>query len=80
MKNASYIYEVKQNGKWTTTHTCNDARQAYEDLSHELIAKKLCNCTYIRSIKRQQRYTHVEVIVTYTDDCGGGRRVYTIEN
>ena len=79
MKNASYIYEVKQNGKWTTAHTCTDSATAYEDLSHELIAKKLENASYIRSIKREQHYTHVDIIVSYANDCGGGRRIYTIE-
>lgn len=79
MKTASYIFQTKRGGKWTTTHTCTDSATAYEELSHELISKKLCNASYIRAIKREQHYTHVDITVTYANDCGGGRRIYTIQ-
>lgn len=57
-----------------------EGEEVWKDLAHELMAKKLERCTYIRSIKRVNNYdgTHT-IIVSYAADCGGGRRVYTVE-
>jgi hypothetical protein len=44
----------------------------------DMVNKKICACTYIKSIKRTQLYTGFEKItVTYDNDV---RRVYTIES
>lgn len=72
----NFIYEEKKNGKYVESFRCDDEQRVYDDLSHELIAKKLENCQYIRSIKRKQLYTgYIQIIVSY-DHCG--RRTYTI--
>ena len=78
---AQFIYQKKIDGKWTTTWECENDAQVYADLTHELIAKKLEHCTYIRSITRKQNYNGTKTItISYTSECGGGRRIYTIED
>ena len=69
-------HEAKHHGKYVLTWYTNDAEQIYNDLTHELIAKKLCSCSYIKSIKRVQLYNgYIRIIVQYDNDC---RRIYTI--
>ncbi len=69
-------YEEKQGREYVTTWETEDAAQVYEDFAHELIAKKIHACTWIKSIKRMPLYTGFDrFIVTYDH---GGRRVYTI--
>ena len=76
--NINYVVEVKNNGKYEQTNICNDRTQVYESLSNDLISKKLCNCTYIKSIKRIQLYNgYVKIVVSYDNDV---RRTYTIES
>ena len=73
----NFIYEEKQNGKYVETFRCEDEQRVYDFLSHELIAKKLENCQYIRSIKRKQLYTgYIQIIVSYSNGC---RRTYTVK-
>ena len=59
----------KKTGKtWINTYidTCPDT--VYKSLSCDLIAKKINQARYIKSIKRIQHYTHVEIIVTYDNN------------
>ena len=69
----------KKNGKtWVDTYIDNDAASVYKSLSHDLIAKKLNACTYIKSIKRIQNYDGTNtIIVTYAYNT---RSIYTIDN
>ena len=56
----------KKNGKtWIDTYIDNDDASVYKSLSIDMIAKKINQARYIKSIKRVQHYTHVEIIVTY---------------
>lgn len=60
----------KKNGKtWVNTYIDNDAASVYKSLSIDIIAKKINQARYIKSIKRVQHYTHVEIIVTYDNNC-----------
>jgi hypothetical protein len=77
MENVRYIYQVKQGREYMTTFCCTDEKQVYDDLAHELIAKKINNCLWIRSIKRENLYNGYERITVYYDH-GEGRRVYTV--
>lgn len=79
MNMARVVFQHKQGNEWVETWA-TEGERVYEDLAKDLIAKKLENCTYIRSIKRKQNYDGTNTItVNYTPDCGGGRRIYTIE-
>lgn len=49
---------------YETTYICEDPARVYESLANALVSKKLNFCSYIKSIKRIQMYTHVEIIVT----------------
>lgn len=70
----------KKNGRgyngYTTTWETYDAARIYDDLAHEIIAKKINQCTWIRSIKRQPLYTGYDRIIITMDN--GDRKVYTI--
>lgn len=66
----------KKNGKtWVNTYIDNDAASVYKSLSIDMIAKKINQARYIKSIKRVQHYTHVEIIVTYDNNV---RSVYYV--
>lgn len=59
----------KKNGKtWINTYTDNNPDTIYKSLASDVIAKKINQARYIKSIKRIQHYTHVEIIVTYDND------------
>lgn len=56
----------KKNGKsWVNTYIDNDAASVYRSLAGDVIRKKINNAGYIKSIKRIQHYSHVEIIVSY---------------
>lgn len=79
MKEIKFVYEEKQNGKYVQTHECTDKTQIYEDLSHELIAKKFHKCTWISSIREYTNYDGTRtIVITYS--AGNGRRIYTISD
>lgn len=70
--------EVKNGKTYEVTNVIEDRTEIYESLAHDLINKKLCSCTYIKSIKRVNLYTGFEKItVTYDNDV---RRIYVIES
>lgn len=70
--------EVK-NGKTYEISSVNENRaEVYESLARDMVNKKLCACTYIKSIKRTQLYNGYEkIIVNYDNNV---RCVYVIES
>ena len=42
----NYVYQEKAGKNYSTTFVCTDAKQVYEDLSHELISKKINACAW----------------------------------
>lgn len=72
------IFEKKVGRNYEQTWSSDDKTRVYDDLAHELISKKLCECSYIRSITRKQLYNgFIKITVTYDN---GDRRVYTIND
>lgn len=72
------IFEKKIGRNYEETYHSEDKAQVYEDLAHEMISKKLCGCSYIRSITRKQMYNgFIKITVTYDN---GDRRIYTIND
>ena len=70
--------EVKNGKTYEVTNVIEDRTEIYESLARDLVNKKLCSCTYIKSIKRVNLYTGFEKItVTYDNDV---RRIYVIES
>lgn len=70
------VYEKKEGRTYTETWRSEKPEEVYERLAHCLIAKKLNNCGWIRSIKRVPLYNGFDRI-TITHD-NGGRDVYTV--
>ena len=77
MREIKREYQVKNaHGKFYTTFIETDENKVNEELMHDLIAKKLESCSYIRSIKRIQNYDGtLNIIVNYRD----GRNIYTVK-
>ena len=76
--NINYVVEVKNNGKYEISNTCNDVTEVYKSLANDMISKKLNQCTYIKSIKRTPLYNGFDrITVTYDNQV---RRIYTIES
>lgn len=59
---------TKVNGKWESTFIDTDPAKVYEWLAHDLIAKKLHGCKYIRQIKERCLYNGYREITVYFDD------------
>ena len=78
MEKVNVKFEEKQGHKFVVTWESDDATQVYDDLSHELIAKKINNCTWIRSIKRTPLYNGFDRITVTQDN--GNRRIYTVKS
>lgn len=59
----------KKTGKtWVNTYVDECPETVYKSLAIDLIAKKINQARYIKSIKRMQHYTYVEIIVTYDNN------------
>ena len=59
----------KKTGKtWVNTYIDYDVENVYRSLAGDVIRKKINNAGYIKSIKRIQHYTHVEIIVSYDNN------------
>jgi hypothetical protein len=72
-----YEVETKEKSKWVIKNECTDEKEVYKQLTHDLISKKLNNCTYIKSIKRVQLYNgFIKIYVNYDNQV---RRIYTVE-
>jgi len=78
----SYQFDKKEGNKWVTTFVSNDPSYVYERLTNELIAKKINNAPYIRSIKRTNLYNgYQKITATYRNDgFPDGRGTYIIKN
>lgn len=68
MDNVYRTAQKKIGNAWIYTYIDNDAASVYRALSADLVQKKINKCSYIKSIKRSQRYTHVEIVVTYDNN------------
>lgn len=79
MKKTSMCSELKQSsGKWVLCCTFDSmsAEEIYKRLSDDLIAKKINQCRYIKSIKRRNNYDGTqEITVTYINSV---RNIYTV--
>jgi hypothetical protein len=72
------ITEVKHGKKWSPENEITEETLVYKYLSNDLIAKKLNQCSYIKTIKRTPNYDGTQtIVVTYNNDC---RSIYTVKN
>lgn len=70
--------EVKSGKAYEVTNVNENRAEVYESLARDMVNKKLCACTYIKSIKRIQLYNGYEkIIVSYDNNV---RCVYVIES
>ena len=70
--------ELKQGKKWIEEYTTTNDIEIYQSLSDDLIAKKINQCSYIKSIKRTPLYNgYQKILVTYDNDC---RAIYIVKN
>ena len=76
MEKINVRFEEKQGREYVETWTTDDKTQVYEDLTHELISKKICGCTWIKSITRKQLYNGFILVIVQYDNAH--RRVYTV--
>lgn len=72
------IAQKKDKKTWVNTYIDTCPETVYKALSHDLIAKKLNACAYIKSIKRIQNYDGTNTIIVLYDN--NTRSVYTIKN
>lgn len=70
--------EVKNGKTYEVERVIEDRAEVYESLARDMVNKKICCCTYIKSIKRIQLYNGFEkIIVSYDNNV---RTTYTIES
>lgn len=78
MREIKRVVEVKEGRNWNIHHEVTDEKEIYESLAHDLIAKKLSSCTWIKSIKRVQNYDGtITITVNYDNNC---RSLYTVKD
>ncbi len=76
------LIQVKNGRTWNTTNQILETdvdglKEIYKSLAHDLTAKKLHKCTYIKSIADRCNYDGTRTItVTYDNNC---RRIYIVE-
>lgn len=58
----------KDNNKWAVCFTENNETAVFKALAADLVAKKINQARYIKTIKRVQRYSHVTITVTYDNN------------
>lgn len=83
METVNMRYEKKEGRQFIGTDAnSDDATLVYDYLAHDLIAKKINACQYIKTIARKPLFNGFDqIIVTYCD--GGrvyGRRIYTVKH
>ena len=61
-------YKKEGKNSWRVTFTDNNETNVFRSLASDLTAKKLNNCSYIKTIKRVQKYTHCEITVSYDNN------------
>ena len=78
MKKIQEVIEVKNGKKYEVSNVITDEKEVYQRLAADLINKKLCSCSYIKSIRRYSNYDGTQtVIVTYDNNV---RSTYTVKN
>lgn len=79
MKKIQMITELKQaDNKWhlNCVHENMTTEEIYKRLADAVIAKKVCGCRYIKSIKRRNNYDGTcEITITYDNRV---RNIYTV--
>lgn len=76
--NATKTVYKKENNKWVKTYETDNLEIIYTSLANELIAKKINQCTYIKSIKRIPMYDGTQKIVIYQNN--DIKTIYHIHN
>lgn len=71
------IKMIVYNSNGEITFTERNVSSVYERLAHDLIAKKMHKCLYIRRITERNLYTGYREITVYEDN--GFKAVYTIK-
>ena len=70
--------EVKNGKTYEVERVIEDRAEVYESLARDMVNKKFCCCTCIKSIKCTQLYNGFEKItVSYNNDV---RKIYVIES
>lgn len=70
------IVQIKNGRGWTETYRDENPATIYDSLAHDLIAKKVNACTWIKSVKRVPQYNGLQTItVTYDNGC---RSIYVV--
>ena len=70
--------ELKNGRNWEVTHVVEDELEVYQRLTNALIAKKLNQCSYIKSIRRTPLYNGTQKIVILYDN--GVRDTYIVKD
>lgn len=78
MKNISMTNYVKNGRNWEAAYTNTNPAEVYKSLAHALIAKKIHECRYIKSIKQASNYDGTQTITVYHDN--GVKTVYIVAN
>ena len=78
MREIKREFQIRVGKTWSTTLEDTDPASVYEFLTHDLIAKKLNACTYIKSIKRVNNYDGTQTITVTYDSAT--RNVYGVKN
>ena len=77
MRKEMMMFQLKKGNIYTDSVFCDDVHMVHEYLMHDLIAKKLNCCSYIKSIRRVSNYDGTQnITVTYDNNC---RRIYTVK-
>lgn len=72
------VIEIKDGKKWIISRTVTDPETVYTSLAHDLIAKKINACLYIKTIRRIPNYNGSQnIIITYDNNV---RATYTVAN
>ena len=71
------IYTKKGNTYILDSYQTSEALEIYKRLTDSLIAKKINNCKWIRSIKRENLYNGYQKITIYQTN--GIKEIYTIK-
>lgn len=74
----SYTYERREGRNYRETYRNENPGEVYERLAQELISKKLCGCSWIKSISRVNRYDGTAKITVRYDT--GDRGTYIVAN
>lgn len=69
---------IKKGNNYEQTHQTTDTVEIYKGLNHILISKKICGCSWVKSIKRVNLYDGNQKITVYTDN--GCKYEYIIKN